>query len=250
MLKEKKNFYLLSKYYDLMHKNKNYQKEVNYIDRLLKKYSNNKKNILEFGSGTGSHAKFFCKKNYKVHGIEKSRDMIKNCKKIKGFTFQLGDICKTKLKKKFDIVLSLFHVLSYQLTNIGLNNFFKNASYHLKPNGFLGIDFWYTPAVIYQKPEIRLEEIKKKNYKLFKLARPLIKSKKIIEVKYLISIKNSQNQNVNIIEENHTMRHFSLLELKKFFNKHKFKLIHIAELISNKKPSKNTWGVFCLLQKN
>lgn len=250
MAKEKKNFYLLSKYYDLIHKNKNYQKEVNHIERLLKKYSNNKKNILEFGSGTGNHAKFFCKKNYKVHGIEKSRDMIKNCKKIKGFTFQLGDICKVKLKKKFDIVLSLFHVLSYQLTNFSLNNFFKNANYHLKPNGFLGIDFWYTPAVIHQKPEIRLEEMKKKNYKLFKLARPLIKSKKIIEVKYLISIKNSQNQNVNIIEENHTMRHFSLLELKKFFNKYKFKLVHAAELISNKKPSKNTWGVFCLLQKN
>jgi SAM-dependent methyltransferase len=250
MFKDKKNFYFLSKYYDFIHKNKNYQKEVNHIDRLLKKYSNNKKNILEFGSGTGSHANFFVKKNYTVHGIEKSKDMIKNCKKVKGFTFQLGDIGKTKLKKKFDIVLSLFHVLSYQLTNISLNNFFKNANYHLKPNGFLGIDFWYTPAVIYQKPEIRLEEMKKKNYKLFKLARPLIKSKKIIEVKYLISIKNSQNQNVNIIEENHTMRHFSLLELKKFFNKYKFKLVHAAELISNKKPSKNTWGVFCLLQKN
>jgi len=250
MLKRKKNFYSLSKFYDLIHKNKNYCKEVNHIDRLLKKYSSNKKNILEFGSGTGSHAKFFIKKKYKVHGIEKSKDMIKKCKKIKGFTFQLGDICKKKLKKRFDIVLSLFHVLSYQLTNVSLNNFFKNANYHLKPNGFLGLDFWYTPAVIYQKPQIRLQEIKSKNYKLIKLARPSIKSKKIIEVKYLITIKDIKKKKVNIIEENHTMRHFSLTELKKFFNKYKFKLIDTCELISNKKPSKNTWGIFCLLQKN
>jgi SAM-dependent methyltransferase len=251
MFKDKKNFYLLSKYYDFIHKNKNYLKEVNHIDRLLKKYSNNKKNILEFGSGTGSHANFFVKKNYTVHGIEKSKDMIKNCKKVKGFTFQLGDIGKTKLKKKFDIVLSLFHVLSYQSSNTSLNNFFKNANYHLKPKGFFGVDFWYTAAVNFQKPEVRLQEASTNNFKFLKLARPLIyKSKKIIKVKYLIAIKSFKNKKINIIEETHTMRHFSLSELKNFFNKYKFKLIHAVELISNKKPSKNTWGVFCLLQKN
>ena len=85
----------------------------------------NNKNILEFGSGTGGHAKFFVNKGYIVHGIEKSKSMIANCKKIKGFTFQYGDACKIKLKKKYDIILSLFHVLSYQIHESNINNFFK-----------------------------------------------------------------------------------------------------------------------------
>jgi SAM-dependent methyltransferase len=250
MNKENKNFYQLSQYYDVVHKNKNYIEEVNYIDRLLKKYSPNNKSILEFGSGTGGHARYFVKKKYTVFGIEKCKDMIKNCKEIKGFTVQYGDLCKKKLKKKFDFVLSLFHVFSYQTEIAQINNFFENANFHLKAKGLLGFDFWYYPAVIYQKPRIKLIELKKKNYRLFKLAEPFInKKKKTVDVKYTIAIENLSSKKVEVINENHLMRYFSLSELNTFFVKYKFKLLHARELITNKEPGKNTWGVFCLLQK-
>jgi SAM-dependent methyltransferase len=123
----KEVFKLYGRYYDIIYKKKNYQKETIFIDRLLKKFNKNNKNILEFGSGTGGHAKFFINKGYAVHGIEKSKSMLVNCKKIKGFTFQYGDACKIKLKKKYDIILSLFHVFSYQINKDNINNFFKNA---------------------------------------------------------------------------------------------------------------------------
>ena len=129
-MKNSKNaFKLYGEYYDIIYKRKNYQKETIFIDKLLRKFNTNNKNILEFGSGTGGHAKFFVNKGYKVHGIEKSKSMIANCAKIKGFTFQYGDACKIKLKKKFDIILSLFHVLSYQIHESNINNFFKNHGY-------------------------------------------------------------------------------------------------------------------------
>ena len=60
---------------------------------------------------------------------------------------------------------------------------------------------------------------------------------------------NLLKQTTQVIRENHLMKHFSLNELEKLFKKHKFKCLHLGELISNKKPSKNTWGIFCLLQK-
>ena len=250
MRKSKEVFDVYGKYYNLIYQNKNYKNEVNYIHKLISKFSYNNKNILEFGSGTGGHAKFFVDKGYTVHGIEKSKSMIANCNKIKGFTFQNGDVCKIKLKRKYDIVLSLFHVCSYQTTEININNFFKNARYHLKPNGLFGFDFWYTKAVNEKKPSIRLIELKKKNFKLIRLAEPLKNySKNTISVNYTVILKNLKNTLVNVTKENHKMRHFSLSDLSRLCKKYKFKCLHARELISNNKPSKNTWGVFCLLRK-
>lgn len=250
MKKFQKNFNLYASYYNLIYSKKNYKQEVTYISKLLKKYSGNKKNILEFGSGTGNHARFFVKKNYQVYGIEKSKSMLAYSKKINSFNFQLGDIRYIKLKRKFDIILSLFHVLSYQVKNKDLNNFFKNARLHLNDKGILGFDFWYTPAVKFQKPSIKMLEIKKNNLRLFRLAEPVFNySKKLTEVKYTVILKSIKNNKINIIKENHLMRSFNLIELKKYFIRYGFKLVHAKELISNRNPSINTWSVFCLLKK-
>jgi SAM-dependent methyltransferase len=250
MSSAKKIFALYGKYYDLIYQKKSYQKEAEYINKLLEKFNHNNKNILEFGSGTGGHAKFLVQKGYKVHGIEKSKNMIANCKKIKGFTFQNGDICKINLRKKYDIVLSLFHVLSYQTTETNINNFFKNARHHLKPNGLFGFDFWYTNAVKSQRPETRLIELKKKDLKLIRLAQPSKdNSKNTICVNYMVILKNLKKNLINVIKEDHKMRHFSLSDLTRLCKKYRFKCLHVRELISNKKPSINTWGVFCLLKK-
>jgi SAM-dependent methyltransferase len=243
-------FRLYSKYYDLIYRNKNYNAEVNYIHKLLNKFIFGKKNLLEFGSGTGKHAKFFVKKGYRVHGIETSSNMINMSHKINGFTIQQGDIRKIKLKTKHDIILSLFHVASYQVRPIDINGLFSNARYHLKSNGIFGFDFWYSAAVNSQKPKIKLIELKKKNFKIIRLAEPeVLKKKKIINVNYTILVKNILKNTTNVIREKHSMRHFSLSDLKKLCKRHRFKCLHVRELVSNNKPSKNTWGIFCLLKK-
>jgi phospholipid N-methyltransferase len=250
MQQSKKIFEEYSKYYNLIYQKKSYKNEVDYIQRLISKFNYNNKNILEFGSGTGGHAKFFIDKGYTVHGIEKSKNMIENCKKIRGFTFQNGDASEIRLKKKYDIVLSLFHVLNYQVSKITINKFFKNARYHLKSDGLFGFDFWYSKAVRALKPKIKLLELEKKNLKLIRLAEPSkTNSKDIIRINYSIILKNLKNNSVNIVRENHKIRHFSLSALKVLCKKHRFKLLHARELISDAKPNKNSWAVFCLLRK-
>ena len=74
-------------------------------------------------------------------------------------------------------------------------------------------------------------------------------SKNTISVNYTVILKNLKNTLVNVTKENHKMRHFSLSDLSRLCKKYKFKCLHARELISNNKPSKNTWGVFCLLRK-
>ena len=146
--------------------------------------------------------------------------------------------------------MSLFHVLSYQISEININDFFKNARYHLKSNGLFGFDFWYTKAVKAQKSHTRLIELKNKDFKLIRLAQPSKDySKNTINVNYTIILKNLKNNLVNVIKENHKMRHFSLSDLSRLCKKYRFKCLNIRELVSNNKPSNNTWGIFCLLKK-
>ena len=63
--------------------------------------------------------------------------MVSKTKIIPGFTCQQGNITNTKMGKTYDVVLSLFHVLSYQITNKQLKDVFENASAHLKKDGLL-----------------------------------------------------------------------------------------------------------------
>ena len=112
-------------YYDLIYKDKNYLKETKYLSQLLKNFHQKKHlDILEFGSGTGKHGNLFAKLGHKVHGIELSQKMVSRSNINNGFTCQQGDITKIKLGRSFDAIMSLFHVVNYQITNKQINSFF------------------------------------------------------------------------------------------------------------------------------
>ena len=150
-----------SKFYDLVYLKKNYKKEISFILSLLKKRKIKFKKILELGSGTGSHGKYLKKLGYEIIGVEKSPQMIKISKEKKiGFKIYNSDLKKFRINKKFDLVISLFHVMSYQITNEDIVSVFKTAYNNLKEGGLFIFDIWYAPAVIHLKPEIRIRKIK------------------------------------------------------------------------------------------
>ena len=66
--------------------------------------------------------KLFCDKGFNVHGIDLSEDMLKIAElRRKGkedkLSFSHSNISELNLNKKFDVVVSLFHVMSYQNSN-------------------------------------------------------------------------------------------------------------------------------------
>jgi len=121
----KNSFLSYGKYYDLINHKKNYHKEVEFLIKLLKKNYKKNPKILEFGSGTGKHGCLLAKKGYTVHWVEISQEMILNSLKHKNFYLEKGGITKIKIKRKFDSVISLFHVVSYQTSNSSINALFK-----------------------------------------------------------------------------------------------------------------------------
>ena len=123
-----------SKYYDLLYKEKDYKDEAKYINDLIQKFSPiNCKTLLDIGCGTGKHLKFFKELGYLVSGIDLSQDMINEAKKKLGQNQGLFCCSSTEfdLNSKFDVIISLFHVMNYIIKNEDLEKTFKNISLHL-----------------------------------------------------------------------------------------------------------------------
>ena len=119
-----------SKYYNLLYKEKDYKNECNYIAEIINKYSKNEvKTLLDIGCGTGKHLKCFKDKGFEISGVDLSENMISEA--IEYLSQSENIICASasdfSLDKKYGVIVSLFHVISYQKTNNELEQVFKNC---------------------------------------------------------------------------------------------------------------------------
>lgn len=241
-----------SKYYNLLYTDKDYSGESDYVIKLLKKYANDAVNILDVGCGTGKHAALIAQRGYRVAGIDLSEEMISiaQSKNYENCDFKVANARNFELGKQFDVITSLFHVLSYQTSNEALDEVFKNVSRHLKPEGVFIFDFWYTPAVLTQKPSVRIKRLEDDDIRVTRLSEPVHKfNENVIDVNFELHIHNKHTGEFEKINELHRMRYFSIPELEFFMNKSELKALHYEEWMTGKSPSEETWGVCCIASK-
>lgn len=245
------------KYYDLLYKDKDYVREAEYVASLINMYSKagNKKiqsqktSVLELGCGTGKHAYALQKLGFEVFGIDFSESMLEKAKKL-GIKCSLGDVRTYRSEKKFDAVISLFHILSYQTKDIDVNQFFQTAYEHLFQKGILIFDVWYKPAVLSQLPEKREKKLENDEIIVKRYCNPDINFKSsIVAVNYLIEIENKRTKGKKSIKETHLMRYFSQEEINTFAKNNGFRIVKVEEWLSAKTPSENTWGVCFIGEK-
>ncbi len=243
-----------AKYYNLLYKDKNYKKEIDFIVSLIKQHTKNKNlRILDIGCGTGIHANFLAEQGYQVTGIDLSEKMIKIAQENKNDNtkFYVADATSFNLDDKFDIILSLFHVVSYQSSNKDISNMFSNVSKHLKKDGLFIFDFWYGPAVLTEQPSIKIKRIENDEIKIVRIAEPTINNmENIVNVNYEIIIYNKSKKTIEFINELHKMRYFSIPEINIFINDVNMGVVDYAEWLTNVKPSSHSWGVYCVALQN
>jgi SAM-dependent methyltransferase len=239
-----------SRYYDLLYQDKDYVVEVDYIEALLIGQCIVQGNLLEFGSGTGRHGSLLAARGYQVHGIEQSPEMVARSSVAEGFTCQQGDIRMIGLKRTFDAVLSLFHVISYQIANADLAAVFTRAREHLKPGGVFIFDFWYSPAVYSQRPSVRVKRMSDKQLDIIRLAEPVIHpNENRVDVNYTIFARDLVSGTLEMTTETHPMRHFSLPEIDLLASENGFERIITEEFLSSKPAGEDTWGVCVTLKR-
>lgn len=243
-------FNAYSRYYDLLYRDKDYPGEAAYIQRLLTQCGIPKGDLLEFGSGTGMHGRLLAVQGYTVHGVERSADMVAEAETTPGFTCQQGDIAQITLGRKYDAVLALFHVISYQTCNDQLKAVLLNASAHLNPGGLFIFDFWYSPAVYAQRPTVRVKRLTDAQIEITRIAEPVIyPNENRVDVEYDIFVRNLKTDSVETFKETHPMRHFSLPEIDILAGMNGFKCIAAEEFLSGNAPGENTWGVCVVLKR-
>lgn len=245
------NFDQYSNYYNLLNHNKDYTSEAEYISACLRKYLDNPKEILEFGSGTGGHGLLLQKMGYNIFGIERSEKMVSEAKQ-RGFKCQQGDIIEFSTGlKKYDAVISLFHVISYISDNASLISVFRNAADSIKPGGLFIFDVWYSPAVLTLKPETRIRRAENDRISVLRYAEPISEcNKNIVNVRYTILVRNKATGTVEEFEEIHPMRHFSYPEIDLISKFTDFSVVRAEEFLTGQEPSEKTWGVNFILRKN
>ncbi len=246
------NFQKYSQYYDLLYEDKNYKEESKYVIDIIEKLNSKAKSILELGSGSGSHAFFLAENGFEITGIEQSQEMINQSlqKNIINFKSILGDISKTKISQKFDVVVSIFHVISYLNDNNSLINCFQNTYNHLNDEGIFIFDVWYSPAVFHQKPETRIKRLENQEIEILRIAESkIISEKNVVEVNFDVSIKDKKTNISENLKEKHSMRHFSIPEIELLAKFTGFEIVLVEEFLTKKLPSIETWGVCFILKK-
>ena len=244
-------------YYDLLNKDKNYSAEVVYLQELLNNFGMQTGTILELGCGTGKHAELLAQHGFSVHGIDVSPQMIQLAKQRSDatdieylLTFEIGDVRNIKVGKLFDAVISLFHVASYQTTNIDLESMFTTAASHLDEDGIFIFDFWYGPAVLTDLPSVRIKKIHDNNFKILRIAEPEIHpNHNIVDVNYTIQVSRSTGENDTLFEK-HSMRYLFMPELERMLQNSGFKNINSYEWLKEKTLSFNSWQGIVTCQKS
>jgi SAM-dependent methyltransferase len=237
------------RYYDLLYREKDYVAEADYIARLLRAYGPGME-LLEFGCGTGKHARLLAERGYRVLGVERSAEMIAHAEQSEGFSCIEGDVCNMRLGRTFDAVLSLFHVVSYQTSNVSACAIFDRAAEHLRTGGIFIFDVWYSPAVYAQRPLPRVKRLSDEHVDIIRIAEPRVyPNENRVDVHYTIVVKDLASAKVREVREVHPMRHFSLPELDLLAERSGFERVLAEGFLSGSPPGDDTWGLCLVLRK-
>lgn len=241
-----------SAYYDLLYKDKDYAGEVEYIDKLIRRYNKSNCSLLDIGCGTGKHANLLFNKGYKVSGLDMSETMIEVAQRSYGnrISFTIGDLRNINLESSFDIVTSLFHVMSYQITNEDVNNAMRSVHSHLKKGGYFIFDCWHGPGIMNDPPVVRTKKIENSDFELIRISEPVPRyNESVIEVNFNTIIRNLKSNDCKKIFESHKMRFFFKNEIELFSEIHGFRLMGYYSWLTFRKPKGKEWYSVFVLKK-
>lgn len=247
-----------ARYYNLLYQDKDYVGEAKFIDQLIQANAPTSQSILELGCGTGTLALLLVKEGYNVCGVDLSTSMLQEARerfsqitpKLKAkLTLLQGDIRTIRIDQQFDVIISVFHVFSYQVTNEDLASAFATVKAHLKPGGLFLFDCWYGPTVLTDCPTIRIKSLEDQDVKITRIAEPILHPNlNLVDVNYQIFIKNKNTNIVEELKETHRMRYLFKPEIDKLLTDTNLQLINSGEWMTERELGFDTWGVYFLIR--
>ena len=139
--------------------------------------------------------------------------------------------------------------MSYQTTNEDVAAAFETARQHLNPGGVFIFDVWYSPAVLTERPDVRIKRMADDQTEITRLAEPVLHpNENRVDVNYHVFVRDIATQVVAELKETHPMRYFFKQEIELIAAHAKFQCQHAEEWLSGGKIGCNTWGVCFVLR--
>lgn len=243
-----------ARYYDLLYRDKEYAAETEYVHNLIQAGSPGARNILNLGCGSGRHDRFLVERGYVVTGVDLSAEMLTTARNAAtgndALEYVQGDVRSVRLGKTFDVVISLFHVMSYQVTNQDLLAACATAHTHLKPGGTFIFDCWYGPGVLTDPPAVRMKELEDEAINVTRIARPVIHpNENVVDVNYRVFLRDKNSGTVREINETHRMRYLFHPELEQMLAMSGFELVTAEEWLTSAPLSLASWNALFIARK-
>jgi SAM-dependent methyltransferase len=249
-----------ARYYNLLYHDKDYAGETDFILDCLKRAGSAPASLLDLGCGTGRHGFEMARRGIAVTGVDMSETMLamgnaylKNAPPEPNISLPVlrhGDARTVRLGGKFDAVVSLFHVMSYQNTEVDALALLETARQHLHPGGLFLFDFWYGPGVLTDPPTERKKVMEDATVHILRHAEPMHRvNDNIIEVHYHISITDKRTGRISRLTETHHMRYWFLPELRYLAETDGFAVLAEGAWMKKTMPESGTWNAWLCLSK-
>jgi len=211
--------------------------------------------VCDLGCGTGTHARLFADRGFRVVAIDRSASMLalarqRSTKEIEFRECDITDLSSLECDLKFDYAYSVFHVFSYLTKDSEVQAALNQISTRLQTGAQFLFDYWYGPAVVHSPPERRSKDVEDEHSHIQRTAEPGLVENNVVEVRYSMSMKNKATGVLTQTSELHRMRYFFPGEIEQFAKNAGLQIVRTGEWLSNQIPNENTWGVFSVVQKN
>jgi SAM-dependent methyltransferase len=254
-------FNLYAKFYDLLYKDKDYQKEAKYIDSLILKYSMKQKSdlsLLDLACGTGKHLFELSGLGYQsLMGSDISSAMIQvaveqaktqdKAIEFHNYSFQESN----QISGSFDIILSMFSAVNY-LTDIkDQERTFRNIYNLLNDKGLFIFDYWngyavvrdYSPVKVLRKKHQQAEILRISTTKLDLLRQGTTVT---FNCTYL-----ENDKRITEFEEVHHLHYYYFSEMQNLLSTAGFKILHQSPFMQQDKSlDPYDWNISIVAQKD
>ena len=255
-------------FYDVLYQQKDYEAECDFIEQVFKKYAIHPiKSVLDLGCGTGGHSVPLAQRGYEVAGVDFSRKMLQQARRKcqeagVAVAFHEGDIRHIELDNRpkgilrpkgfltFDAVISMFAVISYQISHEDIIAAFRTANRHLKTHALFLFDVWFGPAVLIDPPTNRYKISQHHDERIIRFARPDIDlMRQTVMVNYKI-LRLRGDQLLSEVHEQHPMRFFFPQELIYLLELSGFEVLELCPFLTlGQKVDRRSWTISVVARK-
>jgi SAM-dependent methyltransferase len=243
-----------ARYYDLLYRDKDYAGESDYVHRLIQSQNPGAKTILNLGCGSGRHDRSLVERGYTVTGVDLSGEMLTAARNAavgnSDVEYLQGDVRSVRLAKTYDVVISLFHVMSYQVTNSDLQASFTTAFTHLKQGGAFIFDCWYGPGVLTDPPTVKVKELEDELIAVTRIAQPVMHpNENVVDVNYRVFLKDKPSEQIREISETHRMRYLFQPEVDLMLTASGFEHKTSEEWLTSAPLALSSWNALFIARK-